>query len=88
MDGVEEVYRSHRRRASTLSRVQRSANTKGKWRLVGAAWGGDPLVEHQQESHCQAESESAPDAPSENVLLELAKKQGMNTDIRKAFLLC
>ena len=58
----------------------RSADTKGKWWLVGAAWGGDPLVEHQQEAH----NEPAPDAPSENALLKLAKKQGMNTDIRRS----
>ena len=62
----------------------RSADTKGKWWLVGAAWGGDPLVEHQQESQNHADSASAPDAPSENVLLKLAKKQGMNTDIRRS----
>ena len=57
----------------------RSADTKGKWWLVGAAWGGDPLLEHR-ESQIQA---PAHDAPSENVLLKLAKKQGMNTDIRR-----
>ena len=58
----------------------RQADSKGKWWLVGAAWGGDPLVEHQQEAH----NEPTPDAPSENTLLKLAKKQGMNTDIRRS----
>ena len=62
----------------------RSADTKGRWWLVGAAWGGDPLVEHQQASQNQTEGVSTPDAPSENVLLKLAKKQGMNTDIRRS----
>ena len=62
----------------------RSADTKGKWWLVGAAWGGDPLVEHKQEAQSQAANAPAPDAPSENALLKLAKKQGMNTDIRRS----
>ncbi|OSD06573.1 MIF4G-domain-containing protein [Trametes coccinea BRFM310] len=62
----------------------RSADTKGKWWLVGAAWGGDPLVERQQEAQAQTEKDAPPpDAPSENALLKLAKKQGMNTDIRR-----
>ncbi len=61
----------------------RSAEMKGKWWLVGAAWGGNPLVEHQQEVQSQDAETPAPDAPSENVLLKLAKKQGMNTDIRR-----
>ncbi|OCH94379.1 hypothetical protein OBBRIDRAFT_789292 [Obba rivulosa] len=60
-----------------------SADSKGKWWLVGAAWGGDPLVEHQDQQREAAEKSSA-DALSENVLLKLAKKQGMNTDIRRS----
>ncbi|KAI0749305.1 armadillo-type protein [Daedaleopsis nitida] len=63
----------------------RSAETKGKWWLVGAAWGGDPLVEHQQNAQNQsAGATSAGDAHGENALLKLAKKQGMNTDIRRS----
>ncbi|KAI0926110.1 hypothetical protein AcV5_008659 [Taiwanofungus camphoratus] len=58
----------------------RSAESKGKWWLVGAAWGGDPLVEHQ-DSHRGATAEA--DSVSENVLLKLARKQGMNTEIRR-----
>ena len=61
----------------------RSADTKGKWWLVGAAWSGDPLVEHQQDSRTQSSDAPAMDTPSENALLKLAKKQGMNTDIRR-----
>jgi nucleolar MIF4G domain-containing protein 1 len=59
----------------------RSADTKGKWWIVGAAWGGDPLVERQD--RIQRE-EAKPAASSENTLLKLAKKQGMNTDIRRS----
>ncbi|KAI8980186.1 ARM repeat-containing protein [Trametes punicea] len=61
----------------------RSAETKGKWWLVGAAWGGDPLVERQQEAQAQTADAPQPDATSENALLKLARKQGMNTDIRR-----
>jgi nucleolar MIF4G domain-containing protein 1 len=56
----------------------RSSDSRGKWWLVGAAWGGDPLVERQQE-----QTRAAPMAETENVLLKLARKQGMNTDIRR-----
>ncbi|OJT11465.1 Suppressor of glycerol defect protein 1 [Trametes pubescens] len=64
----------------------RSADSKGKWWLVGAAWGGDPLVDRQQqEAQFQTTNTSAPpDTVSENTLLKLAKKQGMNTDIRRS----
>ncbi|KAG1821658.1 uncharacterized protein BJ212DRAFT_1445192 [Suillus subaureus] len=40
-----------------------SAESKGKWWLIGAAWGGDPLADQPR---------------------ELARKQGMNTDIRRS----
>jgi nucleolar MIF4G domain-containing protein 1 len=57
-----------------------SAETKGKWWLVGAAWGGDPLVDRQEEiQQTNKKIDSA-----ENILLKLAKKQGMNTDIRRS----
>ncbi|KAI0038012.1 ARM repeat-containing protein [Auriscalpium vulgare] len=58
-----------------------SSESKGKWWLVGAAWGGDPLVDRQATANRPA-APSADDAV-ENALLELAKKQGMNTDIRR-----
>ncbi|KAH8994909.1 armadillo-type protein [Lactarius akahatsu] len=44
-----------------------SADTRGKWWLVGAAWSGDPLTK-----------------VAENALVKLAKKQGMNTDVRRS----
>ena len=60
-----------------------NAESKGKWWLVGEAWGGDPLVDWQQDTQNQAAT-ATPDVPTENVLLKLAKKQGMNTDIRRS----
>ena len=59
-----------------------SAESKGKWWLVGAAWGGDPLVDRQQDK--AGGGSAAKTESTENVLLKLAKKQGMNTDIRRS----
>ena len=56
-----------------------NAESRGKWWLVGAAWGGDPLVERQDAQHNTADAS----AVSENALLKLARKQGMNTEIRR-----
>jgi len=58
----------------------RNAETKGKWWLVGAAWAGDPLVDKQR-----TQSTDNPDKDDVGEqLLKLAKKQGMNTDIRRS----
>ncbi|KAG6896315.1 hypothetical protein C0992_009105 [Termitomyces sp. T32_za158] len=59
----------------------RNAETKGKWWLVGAAWGGDPLVDRQAEIKASQAVEAADPAGD---LLKLARKQGMNTDIRRS----
>jgi nucleolar MIF4G domain-containing protein 1 len=60
----------------------RSAETRGKWWLVGAAWSGDPLLERQGSSKRALTTQD--DDAVENALLKLAKKQGMNTDIRRS----
>lgn len=61
----------------------RSADTKGKWWLVGAAWAGDPLVDKQTDTRMQSMDNSNKDSAGEQLLM-LAKKQGMNTDIRRS----
>ena len=61
-----------------------SAETKGKWWLVGAAWGGDPLLEQQQASANRDGGAAPPETASESSLVKLARKQGMNTDIRRS----
>ena len=61
----------------------RSADTKGKWWLVGAAWAGDPLVDRQDDVQ-KTEVSTKKVESAENILLKLAKKQGMNTDIRRS----
>jgi nucleolar MIF4G domain-containing protein 1 len=57
----------------------RSAEDRGKWWLVGAAWNGDPLTENKENP-----TRTVVVAEQENQLLKLARKQGMNTDIRRS----
>lgn len=59
----------------------RAAETKGKWWLVGAAWGGDPLVDQQRAA--STNNVNTEDI-SNTALVKLARKQGMNTDIRRS----
>ena len=69
----------------SLSDLQ-AASIKGKWWLVGAAWTGDPLAERQEANKTSSAVAAAKKdvTPNENALLKLAKKQGMNTDIRRS----
>ncbi|WWC66159.1 uncharacterized protein I206_100060 [Kwoniella pini CBS 10737] len=68
-----------------------SADKKGKWWLVGAGWSGNPLVEREQQSASAIPSmndktrskNGKEDITDEEALLELARKQGMNTDVRR-----
>ncbi|KAJ3714199.1 hypothetical protein C8R42DRAFT_726684 [Lentinula raphanica] len=62
-----------------------SAETKGKWWLVGAAWGGDPLLDRQEGNHqTTIDVDRIGDVTASSTLMELAKKHGMNTDIRRS----
>ncbi|KAG7089478.1 hypothetical protein E1B28_011160 [Marasmius oreades] len=68
-----------------------SADTKGKWWLVGAAWGGDPLVDRQgaktdagKDKGILGNERSSGNTMENSALLRLARKQGMNTDIRRS----
>lgn len=63
----------------TLEDLQ-SSETRGKWWLIGAAWSGDPLVDEKRKKQVAHE---VVDEQSQ-VLLKLARKQGMNTDIRRS----
>lgn len=60
------------------------ADTKGKWWLVGAGWSGDPLVDRQRDAPEPKKREREVEAEDEGRLLELARKQGMNTDVRRS----
>jgi len=63
----------------------RSADTKGKWWLVGAAWGGDPLVDRKDEFMKSSGTglEKDPIDHESAKLAKLARGQGMNTEIRR-----
>ncbi|RXK39733.1 hypothetical protein M231_02926 [Tremella mesenterica] len=56
-----------------------NADVRGKWWLVGAGWSGNPLAEVQP-----TRSRKKTKIDEEQALLKIARKQGMNTDIRKA----
>lgn len=58
-----------------------NADKKGKWWLVGAGWSGNPLVEHEQQPVRQVQEA---DDTEEAALYDLARKQGMNTDVRRS----
>jgi nucleolar MIF4G domain-containing protein 1 len=64
-----------------------SAESKGKWWLIGAAWGGDPLVDKQtgftKTTGVSASNEEMTADEDSNDLVKLARSQGMNTDIRR-----
>lgn len=66
-----------------------SSAKRGKWWLVGAAWGGDPLVENQgaktQSRSKEAGSKSKGKGPGEvaEQLAQLARQHGMNTEVRR-----
>ena len=48
------------------------SDTRGKWWLVGAGWQGNPLLEVK------------PVEKQEDSILEMAREQGMNTDVRRS----
>ena len=62
----------------------RSSETRGKWWLVGAAWSGDPLVDEQRKRQGVLQLAKEVVDEQSQVLLKLARKQGMNTEIRRS----
>lgn len=61
----------------------RSADQKGKWWLVGAAWSGNPLVDQKEDFQKAGQRKESLEDGKEAALLKLARKQGMNTDTRR-----
>lgn len=61
-----------------------TADSRGKWWLVGAGWTGNPLVEREEQKAKENKKIKKPVVEQEEQLLEVAKKQGMNTDIRRS----
>ncbi|KAL2163698.1 hypothetical protein VTH06DRAFT_5756 [Thermothelomyces fergusii] len=69
----------------------RDADTKGKWWLVGASWAGrsgDPKGDQKagdvEESDSEDDSDLLDDVEQGPDLGELAREQGMNTEVRRA----
>lgn len=71
----------------------RSADKKGKWWLVGSAWSGDPLLELEaSKKSSQSQISTTRDTgktqiqktSTEEALFALARKQGMNTEVRRS----
>ncbi|KAG8746207.1 suppressor of glycerol defect [Ceratobasidium sp. 414] len=62
-----------------------SSAKRGKWWLVGSAWGGDPLVENQdaKAESKRKEAGSKPKTTMADQLVQLARQHGMNTEIRR-----
>ncbi|KAM0747465.1 hypothetical protein T439DRAFT_292598 [Meredithblackwellia eburnea MCA 4105] len=62
-----------------------TASTKGKWWIVGAAWGGNPLIDGGATENLTvgASASELRENGEGQKMAQLAKKQGMNTDVRK-----
>ena len=62
-----------------------TADSRGKWWLVGAGWAGNPLAEREEQRlKTKTAKVMKPAMEQEEQLLEVARKQGMNTDIRRS----
>ncbi|KAG8872492.1 suppressor of glycerol defect [Tulasnella sp. 331] len=78
-----DSVRSHDPLNVTLEDLH-SIEKRGKWWLVGSAWAGDPLVDATSERVDADQPIDFGDRDRSSVLLKLAKKQGMNTDVRRS----
>ncbi|QRW16836.1 eukaryotic translation initiation factor 4G [Rhizoctonia solani] len=63
-----------------------TSSKRGKWWLVGSAWGGDPLVEKKATKTAQSsktEDKGTSTAQATEQLMQLARQHGMNTEVRR-----
>lgn len=66
-----------------------SSSKRGKWWLVGSAWGGDPLVENKnakaqsKNTDIGAKPKGSNAAQVTEQLMQLARQHGMNTEVRR-----
>nr|XP_060485408.1 nucleolar MIF4G domain-containing protein 1 [Panthera onca] len=56
-----------------------NAEQTGRWWIVGSAWSGAPMIDNSQ----QKVTEKRPTGTVSGKILELARKQRMNTDVRR-----
>lgn len=61
----------------------RNVETKGKWWLVGASWKDNLVGTSSKYSTTKMPEDLKKDQSLQEALLKLARKQGMNTDIRR-----
>ncbi|CAE6450582.1 unnamed protein product [Rhizoctonia solani] len=63
----------------------RSSSKRGKWWLVGSAWGGNPLVEIQNSKTAQSKTKEKVVSVAQvtEQLMQLARQHGMNTEVRR-----
>jgi len=59
------------------------AQKKGKWWLIGAGWNGNPLVDEPIQLQGRNHDGETQDS-TEKVVMDLARRQGMNTDVRRS----
>ncbi|KAL5633484.1 hypothetical protein ACGC1H_003846 [Rhizoctonia solani] len=63
-----------------------SSSKRGKWWLVGSAWGGNPLVENQNAkaaTRSQTKEKVTSAGQVTEQLMQLARQHGMNTEVRR-----
>ncbi|ELU40043.1 CCCH zinc finger protein [Rhizoctonia solani AG-1 IA] len=63
-----------------------TSSKRGKWWLVGSAWGGDPLVEKKATKTAQSsktKDKGTSTAQATEQLMQLARQHGMNTEVRR-----
>ncbi|XP_052028906.1 nucleolar MIF4G domain-containing protein 1 [Apodemus sylvaticus] len=56
-----------------------NAEQTGRWWIVGSAWSGTPMIDNSQHTHLQKPLAGTVSSK----MLELARKQRMNTDVRR-----
>lgn len=59
-------------------------DTKGKWWLIGSSWKDNLVGTESKYASKEVAEDLKKDASMQQVLLKLARKQGMNTDIRRS----
>ncbi|XP_047424042.1 nucleolar MIF4G domain-containing protein 1 [Mugil cephalus] len=57
-----------------------AADQVGRWWIVGSSWSGAPMISKQDDAN---KKESSAEGQFSGKVLELAKKQRMNTDVRR-----
>ncbi|KAF8757696.1 hypothetical protein RHS01_03514 [Rhizoctonia solani] len=78
----------NKKRHATSGFARRSSHVfkRGKWWLVGSAWGGDPLVEKKATKTAQSsktKDKGTSTAQATEQLMQLARQHGMNTEVRR-----